>query len=186
MNKGIVYTVWGDYNDNQLRKSVESIRGKYDYHINDVTEKPGEHFQKRAGMYQNSPFDVTLFLDIDTIVKKNIDFGFQMAKVHSIACCVAPADCAYYASGKGKRFKNLTQFNCGVLFVYKCERSKYIFGTYSDLLKNDNAITNDQPFFSLAMSQHFFVPYVLPKGWNFRPHLRYTGETNGEIKILHK
>ena len=185
MNKGIVYTIWDNYNKSQLQRSIDSIHGRYDYTVNDVTGKRGKGFQKRKGLLNSSPYDITLFLDIDTKVFGNIDFGFEMAFLHSIACCVAPADDAYAATGKNKRFKDLTQFNCGVLFVSKCERSFEVFRLFDLYLNSPNSANNDQPYFSKAMFDCCFNPYVLHKGWNYRPHLRFTGQLNGELKILH-
>ena len=96
-SRGIIYLVWGDYNVGLLNRSMNSVK-KLGYrccvcHVNSDLEG----FEKKSLMYELSPYDITCYLDADTIVKANIDYGFDMAEKYDIACCIAPASSAYCA-----------------------------------------------------------------------------------------
>ena len=193
ISKGIVYFVWGDYNEGLLDRSIESVK-KFGYNHSVVIDRSKNvGLAKRCNLFDCSPYDLTLFLDIDTIVKNNIDFGFEMAKKYGIACCIAPASSSYYAADNDAIKElipvDLPQYNCGVIF---CDRRngdvKKVFGSYSFYLSTYQkyASKNDQPYFSYSLYNNWLNPYVLPKTWNFRHHLRFESEVyHGDLKIIH-
>jgi lipopolysaccharide biosynthesis glycosyltransferase len=190
MTKGILYYVWGNYNKTDLNKSIESAR-KFGYHtkvVHDYYKGKGlQRYQKRIGIYDSSPFDLTLHLDTDTIIKGNLDYGFNMAKKYGLACCIAPASSSYIATPNTIQDimnEDLPQYNCGVLFFSK--KAKKVFRRWERLLvEHPLSKDNDQPYFAQAVSENL-NPYILPKTWNFRPHVRYESKAyHGELKILH-
>jgi lipopolysaccharide biosynthesis glycosyltransferase len=194
MSRGILYYMWGNDPKQKklLERSIESAKKfGYDYDVVwDNSEYKG--FRKRIDLYYKSSFDTTLYLDADTVIMDNIDYGFEMAEKYGLACCIAPASSAYDAL---KQHKNdlitkmpvdLPQYNCGVLFFSERKRAEMIFEYWSILLtKYIESSENDQPYLAYAMHDLNFHPYVLPKNWNYRPHLRYTGALHGNVKILH-
>ena len=188
MTKGIVYHVWGNYNKAELEKSLDSAH-KFGYktHVS-IDSSNYRKYQKRANLFDNSPFDVNLHLDTDTQVMANLDYGFAMAKMYGIACCIAPASSAYMATPntiKDIMHPDQPQYNCGVIFFDK-NKSYRAFEKWKCYLHNHpESKDNDQPYFSQAVAETL-NPYILPKTWNFRPHVRYESENYfGELKILH-
>lgn len=189
MTKGIVYLVWGNYNKDLLKRSIRSANeNSYNaFVIEDDTNFL--NFQKRQSLFDLSPFDQTLYLDIDTIIKGDLSFGFDMAQKFGIACCIAPASSAYIVKEsvpiRHIMPKDLPQYNCGVIFFDKLKASK-TFKRYSHLLRiNIESSSNDQPFFSQAIYETI-NPYILPPNWNFRHHLSYAPKAlHGSVKIVH-
>jgi hypothetical protein len=190
MSRGIVYLVWGRYRKDLLEKSIGSA-GKfgYQYTVIDATNYPGAGFQKRMHLMNETPYDTTLHLDTDTIIKSNIDFGFEMAESCGVACCIAPASSAYHADDNGIKDiipKDLPQYNCGVIF-FDSAIAVPTFVEWGKLLrKYPESMRNDQPYFSYAVYGNLVTPYVLPKTWNLRPHTSFEcGKYHGQLKILH-
>jgi len=143
-------------------------------------------------MLDLSPFDETLFLDIDTVVMGNLDFGFEKAKSFGMAISICEAPW-------GRRYKKIffgdeVEYNTGVIFFTK--RAKLVFNAWKELagtidssilIVKDQVIytmpANDQGSFALAVVRTGFNPYVLPLNWNFRPgwHRSFFGP----IKVWH-
>lgn len=192
MNRGIIYYMWGNNpkQEKLLKKSIKSAeKFGYNYRVIRDNTKDYEGFRKRIGLFDKSPFKTTLYLDADTQIMSNIDYGFEMAEKYGLACTIAPAVSAYEALKYHKNSllniipKDLPQYNCGVLFF--SQKSQHCFNLWSYFLKKyTESSENDQPYFSYAV-YCTMNPYILPKNWNYRPHLRYTGELFGEVKILH-
>jgi len=186
VDKGIVYFVWGEWLQSvALRRSIKTAEDlKYAVHVEYCTND-FRGFRKRADLYKSSPFRLTCYLDADTQILDNIDYGFEMADKWGLACCIAPAGMAAEAqNGKGLH-PDLPQYNCGVLFWEK-EKARKTFERWEELLReNPKSEFNDQPYFAQAVSETI-NPYVLPKNWNYRPHLKYeSDQIHGKIKILH-
>jgi len=142
-------------------------------------------------LYDLSPFQETLFLDLDTVVLGRVDFGFEMAQRHGLACCICENPWARRYRGLSG---DLIEYNTGVLFF--TERVKPIFDTWAALARSIDSSTryirdgqvvsdpsNDQAAFALAVSQSPTPPFVLPLNWNFRP--KWYRVLWGPIKIWH-
>lgn len=188
MSRGIVYYVWGNYNTPVFKRAIKSAEEfGYDYTIVEDKTKY-KNFRKRIELFDNCPYDTTLYLDADTKICDNIDFGFDMADKYGLACAIAPASMAFpFIKDKTliKQFnRNTPQYNCGALFFNKT-KTEPTFRLWEDLMrKYPESYENDQPYFAHAVIQTI-NPYVLPKNWNYRPHLKFHGELYGKLKILH-
>lgn len=197
MSRGIISIYWGDEAKlpiERLKASINKFHPNLPHEVIKV-EAPGgdpSSLNQKAAMFELSPFDETLFLDLDTVVLGNLDFGFEKAKQFgmAIAICEAPW---------GKRYPKIfsgdeIEYNTGVIFFTK--KVKVVFDKWKELAKIiDSSIlgisedgiymmpANDQGSFALAIEETGFNPFILPLNWNFRPiwHRSFFGP----IKIWH-
>ena len=198
-NRGVTYVVWDNYNKGELNRSIESVKKQgYEVHVQNVHNTyPG--LSKKGVMMDVSPFDTTLYLDTDTVVHGNLDYGFKMAEAHGLACVIAPASSAYHAGPNEMRDlmdTDLPQYNTGVIFFMKDWKSDFqdreypvkdTFERWKELMIQypESSAKNDQIGFSVAVSESI-NPYILPRTWNLRRGIRYEAQiTHGEIKIIH-
>lgn len=197
MTRGILSIYWGDESKlpiERLKTSVKKFHPELPHEIVKVDAPSGvpSSLNQKAAMLDLSPFDETLFLDLDTVVLGNLDFGFQKAKQFglAIAICEAPW---------GKRYPNIftgdeIEYNTGVIFFTKA--AKTVFDKWKELSTTvDSSIlgvseqglykmnANDQGSFALAIEKTGFNPFVLPLNWNFRPI--WQRSFFGPIKIWH-
>ena len=190
--RGILYLKWGPNNPVLERsvRSVKAIHPELPIHVEELTGKPT--LLDKACMMQWTPFEETLFLDVDTVVLDRLDFGFDMAIKHGLACCIC--ECPW-ARRYGGISGDLVEYNTGVLFFTKA--AKPIFdGWAAKVATVDSSIKflnpqgqltvmpyNDQAGFSLAVQEAAVPPFILPLNWNFRPlwHRSWWGP----IKIWH-
>lgn len=184
MSRRIVYTIWDDYDVGLLERSRRSAECfGYERHVHFAAGSEG--FRHRA-CWPELLKGTTLFLDTDTEILSNIDFGFDMAEKYGIACCIAPAGMSHYASHnaiKNDYPKGLPQYNCGVVFVGP--KGVQTIKRYADLLrKHPGSAGNDQPYFSAAVYDTL-NPYILPRNFNYRANNRYEGPLFGPVKIRH-
>src|SRR5262245_21729104 len=114
--RGILYMRWGP-NAPVLERSLRYVRAIHPELPVHVVELPAEaSLLDKAGMYDHSPYEETLFLDVDTVVLDRLDFGFEMAVKHGLACCICENPWARrYGGIKG----DLIEYNTGVLFFTK-------------------------------------------------------------------
>jgi len=197
MSRGILSIYWGEEAKlpiERLKASVRKFHPNLPHEIIKLDAPSGDlsSLNKKATMFDLSPFDETLFLDLDTVVMGNLDFGFEKAGQFgmAIAICESPW---------GKRYTKIfsddeVEYNTGVIFFTR--KAQSVFDKWKELVKTiDSAIievgeqgvftmsANDQGSFALAIEQTGFNPYVLPMNWNFRPlwHKSFFGP----IKIWH-
>jgi hypothetical protein len=197
--RGVLYMVWGHGMDAMLERSLASLRQIHPdlpVHI-ERSEEPAEKWRgllKKAAMARISPFEQTLFLDADTTVLGNLDYGFEMAARHGLACAHCESPWARRHQGL-KETGDLVEFNTGVLFFGAKARpvldawerlvstvdSSTVFVTPEGNLERQNF--DDQASFAAAVKETEFVPFVLPLNWNFRPMFHRT--FFGPLKIWH-
>lgn len=187
MTRGVLYIVWGKYNQQELDRSINSLRPwGLDYHV-EVVKDEGLHLAHKAQMYNVSPFDTTLYLDTDTVVKGDLYYGFEQAEKHQVACCIAPASSGYLAGRQigMNTHPELPQYNTGVIFF--SDNSYKVFNRWRELVQTyPRSRDNDQPTFSQSLYSLDVNPYVLPRTWNLRTKVRYESKIiHGEIKIIH-
>ena len=189
--RGILYVKWGP-NDAILQRSIASVRAihpELPIHVHQLPDN--STLLDKPQLFNVTPFEETLFLDVDTIVFDRLDFGFEMGVRHGLACCICECPWARrYGGIKG----DLVEYNTGVLFFTK--QARPIFDGWSAKVRTvDSSIRfyrgtqltvmpyNDQAGFSLAVAESPVTPFILPMNWNFRPawHRAWWGP----IKIWH-
>jgi hypothetical protein len=197
--RGILYMVWGSGMDAMLQRSLASLKvvhPELPVHIHRGEDSPQKWrgLLQKAGMARISPFESTLFLDADTIVMSRLDYGFEMAERHGLACAHCESPWARRHEGL-KDQGDLVEFNTGVLFFGPKARpvfdawerlipvvdSSNVFVTPQGALERQNF--DDQAAFAAAVKETNFVPFVLPLNWNFRPMFHRT--FFGPLKIWH-
>jgi len=197
MSKGILSIYWGDESKlplGRLKDSVKKFHPELTHEIIKVDAPAGDpkSLNKKADIFSLSPFDETLFLDLDTVVLGNLNFGFEKARKFGLALsiCETPWGRRYTNIFKGDEI----EYNTGVIFFTK--DAKVVFEKWKELAKTvDSSITgvndrglyimpaNDQGSFALAIEKAQFNPFVLPLNWNFRP--QWHKSFFGPIKIWH-
>lgn len=190
--RGILYVKWGPENS-VLQRSANSVRAfhpELPIHVHRLPDSAT--LLDKAAMMDFSPFDETLFLDIDTIVMGRLDFGFDMANRYGLACTIS--ECPW-----GRRnaciTDDLVEYSTAVLFFTK--KAQPIFDSWKAQAHTlDSSIRfyngpervsllpcNDQAAFSLAVDEAPALPFILPLNWNFRPF--YHRAWFGPVKIWH-
>jgi hypothetical protein len=198
MTRGILSIYWGDESSlpiERLRASIRKHHPELSHHLVKVDAPAGtpSSLNRKAAMFDLSPFDETLFLDIDTVVMGNLDFGFEKARKFGIALAICEAPW-------GRRYPKLftgdqIEYNTGVVFFDR--KSAVVFDKWKALAETvDSSVVvvnadgkmmtmpaNDQGSFALAIEETGFNPFVLPLNWNFRPE--WCRSFFGPIKIWH-
>ncbi|MFH1985904.1 MAG: hypothetical protein ABIL58_29060 [Pseudomonadota bacterium] len=190
--RGILYITWGDKPDAVLQRAMDSAarhHGELPVH---VVRLPAEAtLLEKAAMFDMTPFEETLFLDADTVVLGRLDFGFDKAVRHGMACAICECPWARRYTGLSG---DLVEYNTGVIFFTAAARP--VFDAWRALAAAVDSSTpifvkdrlahmplNDQAGFALAVERTGFLPFVLPLNWNFRP--RWHKSLFGPVKIWH-
>jgi len=142
-------------------------------------------------MFDFTPFEQTLYLDADTVVADRLDYGFDQAARHNLACCIC--ECPW-ARRYGGIVGETIEYNTGVLFFTRT--AKPVFDAWKACAHTiDSSIqykvgdqvrtmpVNDQAGFAKAIDDLGYVPFVLPINWNLRP--RWNRSFFGPVKIWH-
>jgi len=208
MSRGILSIYWGDESRlpiERLKSSVKKFHPDLPHEVIkvDTPLSGASSLNIKASMFDLSPFEETLFLDMDTVVMSDISFGFDKVKLHGL--CISICECPW-----ARRYPRIfngdqIEYNTGVIFFSK--KSRPVFERWKSLaISVDSSIVgvsnkldceftgapvgeiykmsaNDQGSFALAIEETNFNPYVLPLNWNFRPpwHQNFYGP----IKIWH-
>ncbi len=201
MNKkrGILYIAWGQKAVAPLARSIESLakwHPELPFHVQQLSESEPHTLLDKATMFDMSPFDTTLFLDVDTTILGNLNFAFEQTEKHGVA--VSICECPW-----ARRFPcidgDVIEYNCGVIGFDRSPATKAVFDRWKELApKVDSTIHfvkdsdpdnlyrmehNDQAAFALALNELNFNPCALPINWNFRP--QWHRSFFGPIKIWH-
>lgn len=197
--RGVLYLVWGRGKskkiDENLRRSTASVFKQHpELHVTVKDLPEGTTLLDKPKMYELSPYEETLFLDADTEVLGKLDFGFESAARHGLACaiCEAGLACRYSKSIQG----DLIEYNTGVLFFRKSEVNAALFVKWGELAKSiDSSVRfmmpggmqtmpyNDQAAFAKAVHELGVCPFVLPHNWNYR--YRWQPCVFGPVKVWH-
>jgi hypothetical protein len=192
--RGILYVKWGP-NNSILDRSLASVRAVHPELPIHVHELPNNStLLDKANLFSFSPFEETLFLDVDTVVLDRLDFGFEMAVKHALACCICEHPWARRYGGF-KNMGDIVEYNTGVQFFTRAAKP-YFDGWLKYARTVDSSITfyktpgnlatmpyNDQAGFSLAVNEAATPPFILPFNWNFRPSWHFAWW--GPIKVWH-
>ncbi len=190
--RGIIYVKWGPNNAVLERsiRSVQSVHPELPIHVHQLPDNAT--LLDKAAMFDFTPFEETLFLDVDTVLLDRLDFGFEMSIKHGLACCICENPWARrYGGLKG----DLVEYNTGVLFFTRAAKP-FFDGWLRYVRSIDSSIKfhnqqgqvvvmpyNDQAGFSLALNEAPTPPFILPLNWNFRP--AWHRSWWGPIKIWH-
>ncbi len=191
--RGILYVKWGP-NNAVLERSVRSVREIHpELAIHVHTLPDNANLLDKATLFDASPFEETLFLDVDTVVLSRLDFGFEMAIRYGLACCICENPWARRYGGI--KTGDMVEYNTGVLFFTR--KGKHFFDGWKKYVRTvDSSILfhnqqnqlvkmpfNDQAGFSVAVNESPTPPFILPMNWNFRPawHRAWWGP----IKVWH-
>src|SRR5688572_1779441 len=191
--RGILYLKWGDRVDAVLRRSLESVaRFHPELPVHVVEYPPETDILAKATVFDCSPFEETLFLDCDTVVLAKLDFGFEMARRHALACCISECPWARrYAELKNEG--DIVEYNTGVLFFTR--QAKPVFDLWKQSVQQIDSTArfyignevhegqNDQAGFAYAIHKLSFVPFVLPPNYNLRPI--WQRGFYGPVKVWH-
>lgn len=194
-NRGVLYMIWGPERQPVLDRSIASLKRVHPelpYHIERLPE--GATLLDKAVMADRSPFESTLFLDVDTVVLDRLDFGFQQAERVGLACSICECPWARRYGGLKDR-GDLLEYNTGVLFF--TPKSRPVFDAWKAHRTMDSSIrffplgsdqlhvmaSNDQGPFAAAIDSTGFVPFILPLNYNFRP--AWHRSFFGPLKIWH-
>jgi hypothetical protein len=192
--RGVLYLVWGPKARWQplLERAVTSLQTHHpELPVHVVGAPPGSDLRVKAQMFELSPFEETLFLDVDTVVLSRLDFGFEQARSHRLAC--AMNECPWASRYRGVR-REMVEYNTGVLFFTReaepifdaWRRLTWVTDSRVDYLSNQGMATmplNDQAAFARAVAAEQRQPFVLPPNYNFRP--AFMERFWGPLRIWH-
>jgi hypothetical protein len=196
VTRGFLYIAWGRDYDSALVRSISSVKHWHPELPHKVAWLPQtSNLLCKSRMYELSPFDETCFLDADTTVLGNLDYGFEQAAQYGIALCIS-------ANPWQRRYANLpghpdaVEYSSGVLFFSKNRpgvRRVFQQWTWNNALDSSTQYAsddgakeqkyNDQALLTLALHDVKFCPFVLPQNWNLHP--TWQKSFFGEIKVWH-
>lgn len=149
----------------ETKRSIESLgRAGLDFCVREIDE-PSD-ISAKASMLELSPFCETLFLDSDTIVLDDLDFGFEMAVLHGVALSIAPTCWARRQSAadpdaRRRVAPELVEYDLGVVFFTRTPETQRLFESW-------RAVAGGYESFSQVVYDTAFNPFVLSESWNFR------------------
>lgn len=181
MSRGVLYLAWGTKCREELKRSQHSV-DRFDLAHHAVEGSVSHALGQKTGIYDASPFDLTLFLDTDTVLLDDPSFGFEMAERYGLCVVIAPASNATLHFQIEGAPADLVQYNTGVIFFKKGDRVRALFEAWSRYCPP--AEPNDQPGFARAVYETGFNPFVLPLAWNYRAEYGQ-GPIFGPIKVWH-
>lgn len=196
MTRGILFMVWGENEKVNAAlpraiASVEAIHPELEHHVCKMPD--GSDLRCKARMLDLSPFDTTLYLDVDTVLLGRMDHAFAKAEQHSLAICINPHPWARRYDGLHSRGE-ITEYDTGVVAFTK--KAKPLFeewkaGEYLNSRSFFFSATgglcqmpvNDQCAFAAAVDKTGFNPHVLPVNFNF--HHKWQPIVFGPVKVWH-
>jgi hypothetical protein len=193
--RGVLYIAWDTADAGQtalLERAVASLREVHPELAQHVARLPGAapHIEK-AGLGALTPFQTTAYLDVDTVVLGRLDFAFEMAERHGLACC-------HGANPWRRRYLGVVgdaiEYDTGVLFFGQAAQPVLeawrelapaldLPVCYAEDRQAKQAPCDDRLAFGHAVEQRGLAPVILPRNWNLQPrwHTRFFGP----VKIWH-
>ncbi len=201
-SRGVLYIIFPGYlsaesSEALLERSIASLKRWHSdlpYHVARLPE--GSTLLDKAKMFDLSPFDDTLYLDIDTVVMGELTFGFTLMERFGLALSIC--ECPWARRFKGLADQDdLIEWNTGVIFFRKSNneiqdffrRWKYHATVIPSSVRYNTAdgpkemACNDQASFAAAVWDAKLNPAALPMNWNFRASWQKT--LFGNVKIWH-
>ena len=204
--RAIVYMVWGaDFIQQAVRSassatfmgiplvlitdiaSQDFIPDKHPFsRIQLVKEFRSKDWLNKSTLADHLPqeFNSFLYLDTDTVILKDVTFGFEQAEKHGIAASQATSYClpSHHEFRRimlalGLPDAGQLQYNAGVHFFIRRPDVEAVFRLYQEMAfalseqfdyKNRANKRTDQPFLSFAMERLNFNPYTLSINYCYR------------------
>jgi len=179
-----------------LQRSIASVRLHHPespIHVERLADNlhPVRGLLEKCRMADMSPFGSTLFLDADTVVLGRLDFAFDRAERHGLACAIC--ECPW-ARRYGGLSGDLIEYNTGVMFFTAGARPVFeawkrfsldLDSSLPFVVEGKVAVMshNDQAGFAQAIDATGFHPFTLPLNWNFRPE--WQRSFFGPVRIWH-
>jgi hypothetical protein len=153
--------------------STEEELKKYYHHLIPINPLWGSGFSQKMQMYQYSPFQKTIFIDVDCLVIRNIDFLWKLFEGHQMSVMGKKKFSGPYIGTSLEllklhyRFDYLPSFNGGVYFFEKSELAANVFRLAQDIFKNKydelnlckfNGNAGDEPAMAIAMGVYQVIP----------------------------
>jgi hypothetical protein len=150
----------------------ERLKAYYHYII-PVDPSFGTGFSQKMRMYEYSPFQKTLFIDVDCMVIKNIDFlwalfeGQQMSVMGKKLFSGPYIGTTIELLRSNYTFEYLPSFNGGVYFFEKSKMASEVFALAQDIFNNRydelklwkfDGRRGDEPAMAIAMGVHGVIP----------------------------
>jgi len=142
------------------------------------------YLYKIEHLYEDSPYEKTLFIDTDTYFYENCQPAFRLLDFYDICMAHAPGDMNELYCGEILR--GYTPYNSGVIFFKKCLENEALFLNWFKLYEEKIAhevAEHDQPAFMEALLKSKSRVYVLQNIWNART-IFYIN-LFGRVKIVH-
>jgi hypothetical protein len=139
-------------------------------------------------IYQDSPYEKTLYLDTDTYIYEPCGALFGLLDHFDVCMAAAPADMNEPLID-GKPLTACFPYNAGVIAFKKNARNEFLFRTWHERHAKklrEGSLRHkegDQPSFMEALVHSESRVYVLPSIWNARA-LTYVF-LNGSVKVVH-
>lgn len=184
--RGIVYIIWNSKGQlsSELQRSIKSAEQfNIPYTVVETADAPKHNFRNKTLMYDASPYDTTLFLDTDTEILGDLEYGFIQAERHGMALCIDHACCGLrWWKPHVLSHPDVVEYNTGVVFFNRLNPKIKDFFDYWKSIATTHP--SDQATISKAFDHTGLNPFVLPAHvWNFRV---YNGDRLfSPVKIWH-
>jgi len=195
--RGVVYIFWGNKAETFLKRSVRSLQIHHPHlpiHYHRVASPvPGRELREKIRMKSISPFQTTLYLDIDTIVMGNLDYAFEQAERFGLACAIN--ECPWMRRYCQPGEEDHTEYNTGVMSFTSAAGA--VFDAWEMLESTTTSASSwampdrsprgsaydDQASFARALRMCNFNPFVLPVNFNYRPD--FSPRAFAPLKVWH-
>ncbi len=167
--------------------SQEYIPEKHPFSVIQIVNEFRSHdMLNKSTIWEHLPdnFNSFLYLDNDTVILKDVTFGFEQAEKHGIAASQATSYCLpshhnfrRIMTASGLPDAGQLQYNAGVYFFIRRPDVEAVFKLYQETAyalseqydyRNRAKKRTDQPFLSFAMEQLNFNPYTLSINYCYR------------------
>src|SRR3954471_11427917 len=121
MTRGILFMRWGNNEkvNAALPRAAEAVKAVHpELPITQLEMPDDSDLRCKSRMFELSPYDETLYLDVDTVVLGRLDFAFEKARKHGIACCINVSPWANRYVGLKDR-GDIQEWDTGVVFFSK-------------------------------------------------------------------
>ena len=153
--------------------SKDSELKKYYASVIPIDPSLGSGFSQKVHMYQYTPFQKTLFIDVDCLVIRNIDFLWNLFEGHEVSVLGRKVTSGPFIGTTIEllklqfTFDYLPTFNGGVYYFEKSKGAQEVFNLAIDIFKNKydslklgkfSGTPGDEPAMAIAMGVYSMQP----------------------------